>query len=387
MPNAPSPRASRKIVHAVLRLDVGGLERIVVQLARIGRSRGQLPHVLCVESRGTLADELEAGGVPVTSLDKPPGRHPEVIERAAEYLRSVRPDVVHTHQIGAAWYVATAAKKLGIPVIHTEHGNLFARLRGFLARAKARLFLWRTAKRIDRFGCISEEIARAVRKFPGVPGRKVRVYPNGTALPPEPVPDELAHLRQRLGIPEGAPVLGTVGRLNEVKRQAWLIEARKALGESLPGLLVLIVGDGPERAALEALADRLGVRERVRFAGYAADPTPYLRLMTVFALPSRSEGFPVSLLEAWGCRLPVVCSSVGGIPQIVRDGETGLLFAAQDKDGFHRSLETLLSDTDLRQRLGEAGYHEVESRYSLEKVADLYDANYEELIREVGEKS
>ncbi|MBA4067321.1 MAG: glycosyltransferase [Isosphaera sp.] len=373
------------IAHAVLSLDVGGLERIVLSLVRAGRRAGHRVSVVCVERPGKLGPEAEADGAEVVSLDKPPGRLPEYVGRAGAVLARLKPDVIHAHQIGAAWYVGSAARAAGgPPVLHTEHGNEFARAPSRLAALKARLFYRRTARLIDRFCCVSDEIAAAVCRWRTVPRAKVEVVTNGIPTDPRPglVPPE--EVRAQLGIPPGAPVVGTVGRLAEVKRQDLLVRAVGRLRATFPDVHLLLVGDGEERGRLEALAAEVGLSGRAHFAGYQSCPEQYLRIMSAFALTSRSEGFPVSLLEAWLAGAPAVCSAVGGIPRVVTAGEDGLLFPSGDEAALAAALGRLLGDAGLREELAAAGGRAVRERYSLDRMAAGYEGRYRELLARRG---
>jgi glycosyltransferase involved in cell wall biosynthesis len=370
------------IVHGVLSLDVGGLERIVLSLTRKACQQGHRVSIVCVERRGRLGVEAEAEGATVVSLSKPPGRNREYVDRAAAALTALRPDVLHTHQIGAAWYLGRAAHSLGnLPVLHTEHGDALARSSSWWKAAKTRLLMWDTARFIQRFCCVSSEIVDAVTRWWTVPRAKVEVVANGIQAE---VPLNLpapAVIRGSLGIPEGAHVVGTVGRLTGVKQQDLLVRAVANIRERHPDIRLLIVGEGPERERLEVLSAKLGLTGRVHFAGYQPRPEEYLGVMTVFALTSRSEGFPVSLLEAWLAGIPTVCSQVGGIPNVVTHGVNGLLFPCSDQAALTSSLCQLLEDQSLRERLAGAGLRAVRDRYSIECVASAYEARYRELIR------
>jgi glycosyltransferase involved in cell wall biosynthesis len=368
------------IVHGVLALDVGGLERIVLSLVRAARERRYQVTVLCVERPGTLAAEAEAEGATVLSLDKPAGRLPEFVAKAETALGAIKPDVVHTHQIGAGWYLGRATRAHGIPVVHTEQGNAMARATTTREALKTRLLFRRTARFIDLFCCVSQEIANALTRWWTVPRQKVEIVPNGVRTDPTddgPIP---AEVRVGFGIPAGAQVVGTVGRLTEVKRQDLLLRAVAVLRKSVPGLRCLLVGDGPERERLEALTRDLGLADTVHFAGYQSCPEQFLRAMDVFALTSRSEGFPVSLLEAWLAGVPAVCSAVGGIPSVLSHESDGLLFAPGDEAGLVAAIGRLLSDAALRARLAEAGRKTVCERYSLDRMADEYERRYRQVI-------
>ncbi len=370
------------IAYGVLSLDVGGLERLVIGLIQAARRGGHRVTVVCVERPGRLAAEAVAAGAVVVSLGKPYGRHPAVVDRAAAVLSDLRPDVVHTHQIGAAWYLGQAARRLDppVPVVHTEHGHLASERGGWWRTVKARLLVRSAARFVDRFCCVSGEIAAAVARWRTVPRAKVEVVPNGipTDRPADLPPPEA--VRRSLGIPAGAPVVGTVGRLAEVKRQDLLIQATARLRDRFPDVRLVLVGDGPERQRLEALAAELNLSNRVHFAGYQPRPEQFLQVMDAFCLSSRTEGFPVSLLEAWQAGVPAVCSAVGGIPAVVTHGENGLLVPFGDEGALADALARFLGDRGLRDRLGREGQRAVRERYSIERMASGYEDRYRSLL-------
>jgi glycosyltransferase involved in cell wall biosynthesis len=378
-PGSPNVTGPLHIVHGILSLDVGGLERIVLDLIRAARRQDHRVSVVCVERRGQLAEEAEAVGITMMSLDKPAGRLPEYFGRGAKALASLEPDVIHTHQIGAAWYLGQAAQRLGIPVIHTEHGNHF-RHAGLRAAIKTRLLMKSAARYIDRFCCVSDEIAAAVTRWGTVPRRKVEVVANGISMGVRSDLPSAAAVRHSLGIPLSVPVIGTVGRLAEVKRQDILIRAVKLVMKQRPDVRLLIVGDGPERPRLEVLARELGIAGKVHFTGYQSCPEQLFQVMNVFSLTSQSEGFPISLLEAWRAELPVACTSVGGIPKIVEHEADGLLFSEGEVEAAALSFERLLGDADMRCRLGKAGQRKVMKLYSIERMASDYAHRYAALL-------
>jgi glycosyltransferase involved in cell wall biosynthesis len=174
--------------------------------------------------------------------------------------------------------------------------------------------------------------------------------------------------------------VGTVGRLNEVKRQDLLLRAVAALGGEYRDVRILLVGDGPERLALEQLARNLGLDERVVFAGYQSAPERFLPAMDVFALTSRLEGLPLALLEAWAAGLPVVSSAVGGVPKVVRNEETGWLFPSGDERALCAVLRSIWADPGRAAAVAAAGQRVVRERYSLERMATDYETRYRALI-------
>lgn len=366
------------IIHSVLSLDLGGLERLVLDLVQIGVRRGQRMSVVCIEREGLLADEARRLGAEVWCLDKPPGRSSAAIGKAAELLAKLRPDVVHTHQIGAAWYLGHAAQRVGVPaIVHTEHSDHVTQAKTWFKKLRARM-LWRSNGRlVGRFCCVSPDVANSVTRWGTVSSRKVAVVLNGIDVEAYGDRSVREEVREALGIPRDAMVVGSVGRMVEVKRQDLLIRALSRLRARLGDVRLLLVGDGPESGALKRLAVDLGVANQVAFAGYQAAPQRFYAAMDAFAMTSRHEGLPLALLEAWASRLPVVCSAVGGMKQAVADGENGLLFPNGDADALTDQLSRLLESNRLAGDLAFAGYEKVREHYSLERMADEYSRQYE----------
>ena len=365
----------QRVVHVVLSLDPGGLERLVIDLVREGRMLGQLASVACLERPGLLAPELEALRVPVFCVEKRPGLRPEVIGRLRKLFEILRPDVVHTHQIGALCYAGPAARRAGVPVVvHTEHGKNYA------SRRRTR-WLGRLAGRYaQRFFCVSRDIAEELRACRVVPSAKIDVAPNGIDVARFQTASAGADARRELGIPADAPLVGTVGRLTEIKRHDVLIRAFARLKSRLPGAHLLLVGDGPRREALERLAAELLPADCFHFAGYQAAPERFLQAMNVMALTSRSEGMPLAVLEAWAAGVPVVASRVGGVPELIDDERTGLLVEFGEIEELAESLERLLTDRTLAARIRGAAGARVAERYSLAQLAANYQQQYDELL-------
>ena len=189
------------VVHGVLSLDVGGLERVVLSLVRAARQRQHRVSIVCVERPGRLAPEAEAEGARVLSLDKPAGRLPEYVRKAADAIAELNADILHTHQIGAAWYLGQATRTLGLPVVHTEHGNAIARATTIWSALKSRAFFHRTGRWIDRCCCVSQEIADTLTRWGTLPRAKVEVIPNGIDTTKNDEDGDGTTVREELGIP------------------------------------------------------------------------------------------------------------------------------------------------------------------------------------------
>jgi glycosyltransferase involved in cell wall biosynthesis len=363
------------VCHAVISLDVGGLERVVLDLARDGLDRGRRVSVLCLERPGTLAATAEKLGVNVACADKPPGFRPGRIPGLVRLLRRLRPDVLHSHQIGALFYAGPAARRAGIPLtVHTEHGKHYAG--DWRRRVIGRI----AGRYAARFFTVSEDILREIRTYGIVKRAKTALVPNGINVDRfASAPDRL-HARELLDIPADAFVVGTVGRLAGVKRQDVLLHGFARFAAFHQHARLLIVGEGPLRSQLQGLAADLGVADRVIFAGYADRPENYLAAMDVFALTSESEGMPLAVLEAWAVGRPVVASRVGGLPELIVEGVYGLLFRSGDGENLARELQRLADNAALARSLANAGHRLVRERFNMRVMARAYERNYRKLL-------
>jgi glycosyltransferase involved in cell wall biosynthesis len=368
------------VAHVVLTLDVGGLERNVVNQVHEGRRLGQRVVVVCLERPGVLSPEVEAHGGAVVCVHKRPGLRPEALGSLRGAFRRIRPDVVHTHQIGSLLYGGLAARSLGVPlIVHTEHGKQA------YARRRRTLWLGRVAGTLaSRFYCLSADMANEVVARRVVPRRKVHVIGNGIDTARFQARGGRESMRVALGIPADAPVVGTVGRLTEVKRQDLLLHAFARLRARVPTAHLMVVGEGPLRSSLQDLAARLGLAGAAHFTGYQAETERFYPAMDVFALTSRSEGIPQAVLEASVAGLPVVASRVGGVPEVIEDGQTGLLFSDGDEDALTTRLALLFGDGDRARRLGAAGRERVAARFDVRLMAETYHRHFLELLRRVG---
>lgn len=361
-----------KIVHLVSGGDVAGGQMVALQLARAARERGNAIAFVAPEPGG-FVDLARAEGVAVHLV---PLRRTYQLDKAvvlARLLRRERADVLHTHTLAGANVLGRVGARLaGVPVIaHLHIENHFRPATRPLIRTLDNA----TARLCARLVAVSEDTRRAYERQ-GYPGNgRIDVVYNGVDLTPRPpAPD----LRGELGISAAVPLVGEVARLCDVKGQRELIEAVATVPEAR---LVLVGADlergGAFQAELERQADRLGVRDRVSFAGPRDDAAELLGQLDVVALPSWTEGLPLVLLEAMARRRAVVATPVGGTSELVADGETGLLVAPRDPGALADAISRLLADPELRRRMGDAGRQRVLEHFSAAamcgRMLELYD--------------
>ncbi len=365
-----------KVLHTILSLDCGGLERLVLHLCKEGAAAGDNVTVLCLNHPGELAEELKKNGIEVVCLYRKPGLMslPDAL-RLRKLIKQISPDVIHSHQMGATLYVGTTARSLRISaVFHTEHGN--HDYSSWQQRLLATI-AFRTARKIY---CVSRDIANNLEKHRLVGKSRLTVQANGIPLPTDKELQSKTLTREQLGIQEEAIIFGTVGRLVRVKRQERLLSAVAALAKQDRKVHLIIVGDGPLRSELKSFASKLEISHLVHFAGFQLDPIPYLTLLDIFVLTSDSEGLPMALLEAWAARKPVVATAVGGLPEVIEDNKNGLLLRPGDQEQLIEVLASLTTDPDRRNRLGNSGRSLVAEKYSAEKIALSYREEYLSLL-------
>lgn len=358
-----------RIAQVVLSLGMGGQERLVVRIAQALAERGHDAHVVTLTPGGALRGELRS--LPVHDVPKRDGFDPSLYAKLFGLLRSIRPDVVHTHNAAPLVYAAPAARLARVrSVVHTKHGN-------FTYPAKT-LRLARVASRVvDHFVAVSAETAIAAETNERPPASRLAVIENGIPLGafcPDPIARDA--VRDELGIPRDARVVGTVGRLVPEKDFPLLVRAMEP--RLAPGVRLVIVGEGVARPEIEKAVSQLPASKRsfVTLTGARHDVPKVLCAFDVFASSSRTEGLPLALPEAMTSGLPLVATAVGGVPGIVPK-ETGVLVPHGDAAVLGEAIAGLLSDAPRRAQMGSAGRAYAIGRFAEERMLDEYLLRYE----------
>jgi glycosyltransferase involved in cell wall biosynthesis len=364
------------IAHILSSFEVGGQERVVIDLAA-----GQLRdgHQVTVVSLapppdGPVADELRARGVRTDRVARPrPGVDPLLWVRLARWIRRNRADLVHTHNRMALIYGAPAAWVARAAVVHTKHGNN--------PKGGSRLVAGNLAGRLlDAFVAVSPETADFARRRREIDERRLSVIENGIDLarffPDPPARDRI---REELAIEPGAWVVGTVGRVADEKDHALLLRAvAPLLG---PGAQLVIAGAGPLLPSLKELASTLGVLPFVRLLGARRDVPAVLNALDLFVLSSKTEGLPLVLPEAMATGLPVVSTRVGGVPTVLADGRTGFLVPAGDEARLRDRVSALRADPALARAFGQRARAFALERFSAERMQREYNDLYDRVLR------
>jgi sugar transferase (PEP-CTERM/EpsH1 system associated) len=364
------------VVHLIYRLDIGGLETLLVDAINRMPAHKYRHAVVCLTDYTEFAQRITRPGVELVALHKPPGLELGTHKSLFKLLRQMRPEVLHTYNLGTIEYHATALLA-GVPVrVHAEHGRDASDPHG--VNRKHNLLRRLLVPAIDRYVPVSRDLERWLRGVVGIPQAKVQLIDNGVDTERfHPATDAAAE-------PWNAPgvfVIGTVGRLQDVKDQACLIDAfvllRAMLPEQRDRLRLVLVGDGPLRERLSQKIAGAGLQDCAWLPGPRSDVDVVMRSFSLFALSSIAEGTPVTMLEAMASGLPVVSTAVGGIPDLVADGASGALVPAGDPQRLAEALAAYVLDAERTRRHGAAGRARIEQQYSvaamLSAYVDLYD--------------
>lgn len=364
------------IAHVLSSFGMGGQERVALDLAARQRAAGHrvLAVSLAPPPEGPMSSMFRAAGVDTASVSKRGGGFdPSLAMRLAQYLSREGVDVVHTHNPQALVYGAPAATLARRPCVHTKHGvNPDPPRRMWLRRA--------AAKMVDAYVAVTPTLARLAAERSECDPTQLHVIPNGIDTGRfAPSPSRRRRARAELGIAEDAWVVGTVGRLSPEKNQRLLIDAIAPMLD--PRRHLVIVGDGPERSRLESCAQATMRPELVHFTGARDDPEAWLAAFDAFALTSDSEGLPLVLLEAMAVGLPVVATSVGGIPDVVEQGVTGYLVAPGDRSALTAELVRLATRPQRARDAASAARQMVLERHSTDHMVEGYEKLYARVRR------
>ncbi len=373
----PKPRA--RVAHVVLGLRAGGLERVVLDLVQ-GMDRARFdPMVIALDEPGELAPRLAPMEVPLRLLERGRGLDPRVIGELSEVLGREGIDLVHTHNprphVHGALAALAARRVTGKRprVVHTKHGRNYPDDLG-------RVIANRMASALtDRIVAVSDDARRVALEIERGSTRRLVTIRNGVDTRVF-QPGDAVRARRLLDVPEDVLHVGCVARLSPEKDHATLIQAFARVRTVHPGARLSLVGEGPERGALEALCKKFGLQGAVFFLGHRDDVPALLPGFDLFALASRTEGTSLTLLEAAAAGLPIVATRVGGNPEVVADGETGLLVPAGEPVALADAISGLWTRPD-RARMGAKGRALVETRYGIGKMISAYETLYAEILR------
>lgn len=361
--------------------EFGGAERYVLNLV-CGLNKALFEPVVACGYEGRLSRTLREEGIPVSVLPNGIGG----LAALSRLLRSARPQIVHTHGVRGNLFGRLAARRAGVPtVVTTVHSDLALDYPRPLKRTVYSLLDGVTDPLVNRYVVVSEALKKLVVQRGIKPGRVI-VVPNGVDTAAfHPIPGAAARLRDLVGMGPKVCLVGMAARLHPVKGHDLFLRAAAEIAARAGTLDVrfLVIGSGPPeyRQQMEALSERLGLRERVVFLGEREDVPAILAGLDAAVVPSQFEAFSLSVIEAMASGTPLVATRVGAIPEIVEDGVSGLLANPGDAPDLAGKILTVLADQDLARNLTENGLKTAQ-RYSIDKFIRRMGELYLELLKE-----
>jgi glycosyltransferase involved in cell wall biosynthesis len=356
-----------KIAHIVDSMEVGGAETLVSQMCLLQREKGHAPCIYAVGPLGPLGERLRAEGFSVLPHV---GRHlSDSAWNFFQIFKELKPDAVHLHNPTPTVYAAMAARMAGVPAIVSTRHSLVAPPRRVVVELKYAL----AATCCDWIVGICDATTNNMKNIHSVPERKiVRVY-NG-ALPIELVAQEQQPKKSGF-------TLVYVGRLALVKNHSLMLNAFRTALSSMPGLRLWMVGDGSERETLERQAMELGIASQVTFWGQQLDVAPFFSAADAFIMSSKSEGLPMSLLQAFSLGLPAIVTDVGGMAEVVRLAKAGFIVPVTDPAGMAAAILRMAANDAERTQFSINAEEAFHSRFTLETMVDAYMDLYRNAAR------
>jgi len=357
-----------RVLHLVTDLGQGGAQSVLVRMLAAQDRSLVAPEVAWLKpvARPGLVGQLEERGIPCHPMGMTCGNAPSALLGLARLLRRRRPQVLQCWLYHADLVGSLLGRLCGVPVVlgsrrNTELGGPW----------RERLHRW-TAPLFDRVVALSHQVAQVERVRAGLPASRVVVIYNGIEAGPF----------QDLPLPSGAPRLGILARLHRNKALDVALQAMPRILAVWPQTRLEIFGEGPERGRLERLRAELGLSECVSLPGMVEDVPGVLAGLDLVLLPSRIEGMGNALMEAMAAGRPVVATRVGGVPELVVHGQTGLLVEPDDAQGLARAVLALLADRDLRVEMGQAGRRRVLRDFTPRAMAGAMERLYLEVLAE-----
>jgi sugar transferase (PEP-CTERM/EpsH1 system associated) len=378
-------------VHIIYALGTGGLENGLVNIINRTPPERYRHAVICLTTAQEFSNRITAPGVRIVELHKKPGHDPAMYWRLWQALRELAPAIVHSRNLAALETQSLGVFMPGVKRIHGEHGRDVHDIDGTYWKYRALRKVLSLV--IHRYIAVSQDLANWLSSSIGIsPGRIHQIYNGVDQNLFSPSPKRATDLLpQGFVATEGTVILGSVGRLAEVKNQGSLLEAIHILLKRRPewrgSLRFVLVGGGALRERLEQQVMELGLDEVVWLAGDREDIPRLLQTMDIFVLPSLAEGISNTLLEAMATGLPVVATRVGGNPELIEHGSNGYLVPVSDVQALAQTLQALIESPAARLRMGENGLRKIRQGFDWDSTLDAYLSVYDELLGRVNKGS
>jgi glycosyltransferase involved in cell wall biosynthesis len=371
------------VIYAIDSLRMGGAERLTASILRnLSEEFSPRVCVFSVRDGNPLAEQIAKFGVPVDLLPIPYLKDVTALPRLVRYLKLHNADLVHGQLEFGAVFGSLASKRLGLPSVVTLHTmtsqkmSIKAKLHQVVEFLVLRYFC-------DTVISVSNEARQFYLDISNLqPSKLVTIY-NGVDLSHFERPDRrnpYDEIRREFGAPADAKFLTTVAVLRELKGIQFMIRALPKILQKFPNTYYVIVGDGDYKDDLMREVEQAGVKERVIFAGQRSNVADFLNASEIFILPTLTEALPTVLAEAMAARLPIIASAVGGIPEMITDGENGILLPPADTEALADACLRLLFDEEAAKSMGDAGWSVANQRFNIRVQAEQLRGLYLKLI-------
>jgi glycosyltransferase involved in cell wall biosynthesis len=361
------------VMHVTYDMRIGGTEMVIKNIIENVSDQPVSMSIFCIEAPiGPWGQQLQNSGITITCKARKPRFDTTLIAAMRAHIKAHNIDVIHCHQYTPWVYGTLAAFGLGKNVIFTEHGRFYPDTSSWKRRFINPILI----KMTSHITAISAATKQALVNYEFIPKSAISVVYNGIRLNRQHAADE-ASVRSRLHLKPDDLVFGTIARFDPIKNQVLMINAFKAVNVRFPKSKLLMIGDGEMKSALVALVAKLNLKDSVIFTGYLSYPLDYLAAMDVFLLSSLSEGTSMTLLEAMALGKPCVVTDAGGNSEIIINEENGLVTANENAELFSLAMQTLVVDSALRQKMGDAARVRFNTHFSANRMNKKYYSLYE----------
>ncbi|MCZ6538907.1 MAG: glycosyltransferase [Chloroflexi bacterium] len=374
------PTRQIKVLHLITSLEVGGAQHgLLLGLPRFNPDRYE--HIVCsLMDRMQMAAQFRQAGIEVRTLGLKRKTDLAVAFRLRALLKQLRPDILHTYLLHSNVLGRIVGRLVGVPAIISSERTIGQASRW--GRLATRL----TNPLTDAVEANSETVARSIERDLGVSPDKIEVVRSGVDLDAYDGSPRRTEIRSELQLTDDQHLVLYVGRLRSVKGVEYGIRAFALASAQHPNMHLAIAGEGEQLGDLQDLAKELGINEKTTFLGVRNDLPDLLSAADSVLMPSLTEGFPRIAIEAMAAGKPVIATRVGGTPEAIVDGETGILVPATDIDAMASALAKLVGDSTLQSRLGTAGRQRARQNYSVDNYVARLDGLYRQLLG-IGEPS
>lgn len=350
----------------------GGAEKIVYHLATNANSNFEM--IVGLLKQGWLYHHLKNSGIKVSLIQSGGSIDLQLIKNLIKLIKKYDINIVHSHLLDMNFYSSIATNICRVPHISTEHGDIHHPSKK--SNLKTKIKVKSISLLSDKIIFVSEYSKNEFTKLSYILPRKTDVIYNGAELSTTVTNCNIESKKAAFGIDKDDIVIGNIGNLYPVKGQTYFLRSAKQIIEKAPNTKYLIIGRGELESSLKREAINLGIASRIKFLGFREDVEELLKIMDVFVLSSLSEGLPLSLIEAMANKVPVVCTRVGGMPEVITHGLHGFLVEPKDPESMAVHILEIIRNKSLSRCLAENAYNRFSREHTIEEMVSRYQNIY-----------